>query len=35
MDKHGFFIFGTGNSLYATIVEGSRAGRGAAAPLRS
>ena len=22
MDKHGFFIFGTGNSLYATIVEG-------------
>ena len=23
MDKHGFFSFGTGNSLHATIVEGS------------
>lgn len=23
MDKHGFFNFGTGNSLHATIVEGS------------
>ena len=24
MDKHGFFNFGTGNSLHATIVEGSK-----------
>jgi len=24
MDKHGFFSFGTGNSLHATIVEGSK-----------